>query len=298
MWRRKTARMKPIVWNFRGLTFDTGRQPLVLGIVNVTPDSFSDGGRFFDPARAIAHALKLAAEGADLLDIGGESTRPGATPTPLRDELARVLPVIEAVARQSATPISVDTMKPEVARAAVEAGARVINDVSGFRDPEMVRVAVETGAGLIVMHMPGTPQTMNDAPVYRDVVGEVVEYLRGQMEMLTRAGVNPECIAIDPGIGFGKFTEHSLTVLANLSAFGVLNRPVVLGVSRKGFLGRVTGRELAERMPASLAVACFALTANAAQIFRVHDVGPTRDALLMHAALAKHRNPSPTRDSL
>lgn len=290
--------MKPIVWNCRGLTFDTGRQPLVLGVVNVTPDSFSDGGRFFDPARATAHALKLAAEGADLLDIGGESTRPGATPTPLADELARVIPVIEAVARQTTTPISVDTMKPEVARAAVAAGAKVLNDVSGFRDPEMVRVAVETGAGLIVMHMPGTPQTMNDAPVYRDVVAEVVAYLRGQMAMLTRAGVNPECIAIDPGIGFGKFTEHSLAVLADLSAFGVLNRPVVLGVSRKGFLGRVTGRELADRMPASLAVACFALAANAAQIFRVHDVGPTRDALMMHAAIAKLRTPSPTRDSL
>jgi dihydropteroate synthase len=285
-----TVGMSLLVWHCRGLTLDPGTRPVVQGIVNVTPDSFSDGGEFGDPGRAVEHALKLAAEGADLLDIGGESTRPGATPVTLDEELRRVIPVIERVAKQCPVPISVDTMKPEVARAAVDVGAVVINDVSGFRDPAMVRVAAKSGAGLIVMHMPGTPRTMNDSPHYDDVAGEVAEYLRGQLAMLAEAGVNPQCVAVDPGIGFGKFTDHSLSLVANLGTVAALNRPVVLGVSRKGFLGRVTGREVGDRMPAGLAVACYAMARGTAHVFRVHDVGPTVDAVKMFTAIVSARD--------
>jgi dihydropteroate synthase len=289
--------MKPLFWNVRGTHFDLARQPLVQGVINVTPDSFFEGSRFDQTATAIAQAERLLAEGADLLDIGGESTRPGATPVPLDEELRRVIPVITAIAKLTDKPISIDTMKPEVARQAVAAGASIMNDVSGFRNPDMVRVAKVTGAGLIVMHMPGTPETMNISPSYSDIITEVVGYLRGQIEMLLQVGIERETIAIDPGIGFGKFTEHSLTILANLEAFAPVERPVVLGVSRKGFLGKITGRDTHERMPAGLAVASFALAANTAHILRVHDVAPTVDAVKMHLALEKYRQPF-HRDSL
>jgi len=280
-------------WQCGGVRFDLAAKPLVMGIVNVTPDSFSDGGQFFDPTRAVEQALQLAAEGADVLDVGGESTRPGATPVSEAEELARVIPVIRGLAKQTEVALSIDTMKAGVAQAAMDAGVVIVNDVSGFRDPAMIRIVSRFGAGAVVMHMPGLPTTMNDNPQYGDIVRDVVDYLRQQTEAMLQAGVACDAIAVDPGIGFGKFTQHSLTLLAHLDAFGELGYPLCLGVSRKGFLGRITGREPAERMPASLAVACRAVVEGTARILRVHDVGPTVDMVMMMTAIAAARSGEP-----
>jgi len=250
-----------------------------MGIVNVTPDSFSDGGRFFDPDIAVEHALRLVAEGADILDIGGESTRPGADVVPIDEELRRVMPVIERLAKLTDRPISLDTSKAEVARAGLAAGATILNDVAGLRDPAMVDVATQSGAGVVVMHMRGDPRTMQLNPSYGDVVGEVADYFAERIRALTDAGIARSAIALDPGIGFGKTLEHTrlqLRELQKLQAFGL---PVCLGVSRKGFLGQVTGKSRPERMAGSLAVACFALAQGAAQILRVHDVAAHTDAI-------------------
>jgi dihydropteroate synthase len=277
-------------WRCRSITLDVSTCPLVMGIVNVTPDSFSDGGRFFDSTAAVDHALKLVADGADILDVGGESTRPGATPVPLDEELRRVVPVVADLAKRTAVPISVDTMKAEVARQCLAAGAHIINDVTGLRgDPDMVRVAVESGAGVVVMHMKGNPQTMQLDPNYTDVVGEVGAVFDERIAALTTAGIPRDAICLDPGIGFGKKLDHTLTQLANLRSCTRFGLPVCLGVSRKGFLGQITGRERPERMPASLAVACFAVAQGAAQVLRVHDVAPTRDAVKMWEAMSKYR---------
>ena len=264
-----------------------------MGIVNVTPDSFSDGGKFCDPSRAVAHALKLVEEGADLLDVGGESTRPGATPVPLDEELRRVVPVVAELAKRTAVPLSVDTMKAEVARQCLAAGAHVINDVTGLRgDPDMVRVAAESGAGVVVMHMQGNPQTMQLDPTYADVVRQVGEFFDERVATLTAAGIGRESLCLDPGIGFGKKFDHTMRQLAHLDAYKRFGLPVCLGVSRKGFLGQITGRGRPERMPASLAVACFAVAQGAAQVLRVHDVAPTRDAVTVWAAIKAASAPS------
>ena len=280
----------PLRWRCRSLTLDVAARPLVMGIVNVTPDSFSDGGMLFDPAAAVDHAMRLVADGADILDVGGESTRPGATPVPLDEELRRVVPVVAELAKRTAAPISVDTMKAEVARQCLAAGAHIINDVTGLRgDPDMVRVAVESAAGVVIMHMKGNPQTMQLDPNYADVVTEVGGFFDERIATLTAAGIPREAICLDPGIGFGKKLDHTLTQLANLDAYKRFGLPVCLGVSRKGFLGQITGRERPERMPASLAVACFAVAQGAAQVLRVHDVAPTRDAVKMWEAIQPHR---------
>ncbi len=280
----------PLRWRCRRHTFDLSARPLVMGIVNVTPDSFSDGGKFFDPTAAVDHALKLVADGTDILDVGGESTRPGAASVPLDEELRRVVPVVTELAKRTAVPISVDTMKAEVARRCLDAGAHVINDVTGLRgDPDMVRVAVESGAGVIVMHMKGNPQTMQLDPNYADVVGEVGAFFDERIAALTQFGIPRDSICLDPGIGFGKKLDHTLTQLANLGAYSRFGLPVCLGVSRKGFLGQITGRERPERMPASLAVACFAVAQGAVHVLRVHDVAPTRDAVKMWEAIQPHR---------
>ncbi|MEO2091167.1 MAG: dihydropteroate synthase [Gemmataceae bacterium] len=283
--------MSPVPgWRCRSLILDVAARPLVMGIVNVTPDSFSDGGKFFDPTAAVEHALKLVADGADILDVGGESTRPGATPVPLDEELRRVVPVVAELAKRTAVPISVDTMKAEVARQCLAAGAHIINDVTGLRgDPDMVRVAAESGAGVVVMHMKGNPQTMHLDPNYTDVVAEVGAFFDERIAALTAAGVPRDAICLDPGIGFGKKLDHTLTQLANLGAYTRFGLPVCLGVSRKGFLGQITGRERPERMPASLAVACFAVAQGAVHVLRVHDVAPTRDAVKMWEAMSKGR---------
>jgi dihydropteroate synthase len=258
----------------RTLTFD---RPLVMGIVNVTPDSFSDGGQWFDTHSAVGHALHLVAGGTDILDIGGESTRPGAIPVSEADELRRVVTVVAALVKQVSLPISIDTMKPAVARACIDAGAEIVNDVSGLRDPGMVEVVRDTKAGVIVMHMPGTPKTMQDHAQYGDVVADVGSFFEERLRMLGDSGIAVERVALDPGIGFGKKSQHNWQLLAGLHDYRRFGRPMCLGVSRKGFLGK--DRESRDRMIAGLAVACHGIVNDAVQIVRTHDVKATRDAI-------------------
>jgi dihydropteroate synthase len=260
---------------------------LLMGVVNVTPDSFSDGGQFFSTDRAAARALQLAAEGADLIDIGGESSRPGAKPVPEAEELRRVIPVIEQLAGKLAIAISIDTIKPAVARAAVAAGATVINDIASNReDDAMWRVVAETGAGYVLTHMKGTPEIMQRNPVYEDVVAEVNGFFGGRLARLAACGVAAEQVALDVGIGFGKRLEDNLRLIARLEAFAKWNRPLLLGASRKSFLGLMSGAPPQERLPASLACACWAQQHGAA-IIRTHDVAATRQAAELTRALAE-----------
>lgn len=255
-----------------------------MGIVNVTPDSFSDGGRYFAPDAAIRHALQLAADGADLLDIGGESTRPYSQPVPAEEELRRVVPVIERLAGQLAIPLSIDTSKASVARAAIAAGAEIINDITGLNgDPEMIRVAVESQVGVCAMHMQGTPQTMQDHPTYADVVVEVSGFLRRRREALSAAGVALDRICLDPGIGFGKTHQHNLTLMSHCDELHALGCPLLVGHSRKGFLGKVIGDMEADRTNATVGAA-LSLAVHGVQIVRVHDVRPVREALLTFEA--------------
>ena len=251
----------------------------VMGVVNVTPDSFSDGGRYAGADAAIAHARTLLGEGADLLDIGGESTRPGAQPLPAERELERILPVIEAM-RDCGRPISVDTRHPEVMRAVIDAGVDMINDVSGFRSPEAVAAVAPARVGLCVMHMLGEPSTMQAEPVYRDVVSEVADWLSAQCRTLCEAGVAAQRLVIDPGIGFGKTQEDNVRLLRALPRLAAGGLPVLVGVSRKSLIGHLTGRPVAERLAGSLA-AMLAAVARGARIVRVHDVAATRDALVV-----------------
>ena len=271
--------MSPITWSIAGQDLVIGPRPLVMGIVNVTPDSFSDGGQFATTDSAIEHGLRLAAEGADLLDIGGESSRPGSKPVSLEEELARVVPVVRGLATQLSVPISVDTTKAEVARQALAAGASIVNDITaGLGDPEMMAVVRAAGAGVVLMHMQGTPETMQENPTYTDVVREVRDFLADRVRAWIAAGIPVERIAIDPGIGFGKTFEHNLTLLKNLDALSTIGRPILLGVSRKGFLGQITGRPRTERAVASASVACYCAARGAAHIWRVHDVAAHVDA--------------------
>jgi dihydropteroate synthase len=257
----------------------------IMGVVNVTPDSFSDGGAFLDRAAAVRHGLRLAGEGADLLDIGGESTRPGADPVSVRDELERVIGVIEGIrAQDPAVRISIDTSKAAVAAAALDAGADYVNDVTALRgDPEMAALVAERGVDVCLMHMLGTPRTMQAEARYDDVVADVKAFLSERVEAAVAAGIAREHIEIDPGIGFAKHVEHNLELLRRLDELTTLGRPIVLGTSRKSFLGRITGRETAERVPATLATLVLGLE-RGAEVFRVHDVAPARDALAVAAA--------------
>lgn len=260
----------------RKLSFETG--PAWMGIVNVTPDSFSDGGRFLDSAAALARAETLLADGADILDIGGESTRPYATPVAEAEELSRVIPVIEAIhARHPGTIISIDTFKPKVAAAAIAAGADIINDISGFRDSEMVEVARQTSAGICVMHMRGTPQTMQDDPRYDNVVEEVLAYLLQQRCSLIAHGIDQSHICLDPGIGFGKTHDHSLALLRSIGRFHELGCPLLVGHSRKGFIGHVLGDKAADRDAGTLGIS-LAIALQGVQVIRLHEVRATRDA--------------------
>ncbi len=257
-----------------------------MGVVNVTPDSFSDGGKFFDPARAVAHALELVAQGAEILDLGGESTRPGAAPVAEAEELRRVIPVVEQLASRVKIPLSIDTVKPAVARAALQAGASIVNDVAAHReDDAMWRVVAEWGAGYICMHARGTPQTMQMNPVYADVVREVGEFFGERLKTLSTRGVAADQVALDVGIGFGKTPGHNLQVLAALRSFTKWRRPLLLGVSRKSFIGTLLGAEVAGRLPGSLACACLAVEAGV-QIIRTHDVAETVQAVRMTEAIA------------
>jgi dihydropteroate synthase len=293
-----------MIFRARQFEFVFPRPTLVMGIVNVTPDSFSDGGKFFDPARAVAHALELVAQGAEILDLGGESTRPGAEPVGEKEELRRVIPVIEKLAtfrwgeatdpamrdgdaRPTKKPVlSIDTVKPAVARAALRAGASIVNDVAAQRkDDEMWRVVAEWGAGYICMHAQGTPQTMQTNPVYSDIVREVGEFFSERLGKLNTSGVTADQVVLDVGIGFGKTPGHNLQLLAALRSFTKWQRPLLLGVSRKSFIGKLLGADVAARLPASLACACLAVEAGV-QIIRTHDVAETIQAVRMTEAIA------------
>jgi dihydropteroate synthase len=271
-------------WQLRTRTLALSRRPLLMGIVNVTPDSFSDGGKFFDPQRAIDQARQLVDDGADLLDIGGESTRPYATPVTAEEEMRRVLPVIEAICQRSKVPVSIDTFKPQVAAAAIAAGAEIINDITGLSDPAMIELARDASAAVCVMHMQGTPQTMQDDPQYGDVVEEVFDYLSQRKSALVAAGIAPGRICLDPGIGFGKTHQHNLTLAAHCDRFHDLGQPLLVGHSRKGFIGKVLGNKTADRASGNIGIA-LALARQGVQMVRVHDVRPIREALMLFEAV-------------
>jgi len=267
-------------------------RPRIMGVVNVTPDSFSDGGEHADTAAAVAHALALIADGADVIDIGGESTRPGAVPVSIDEELRRVIPVVEALAAATTLPISIDTSKPEVMRAAVQAGAGLINDVHALRQPGALDAAAECGAAICLMHMLGEPGSMQQAPAYDDVCGEIQRFLTDRILACQFAGIDKKRIVIDPGFGFGKTLEHNVELLARLDSFKVLGCPILAGLSRKRMIGALTGREhVGERIHGSVAAALLAVQRGAA-IVRVHDVAATRDALAVWQAVVAH---TPTR---
>jgi dihydropteroate synthase len=272
----------------RQFEFRFPRPALVMGIVNVTPDSFSDGGRFLDADAAVAHALELVAQGAEILDIGGESTRPWAAPVGEAEELQRVIPVIEKLAAKTSAALSIDTMKPAVARAALQAGASIVNDVGANReDDAMWKVVAEFNAGYVCMHAQGAPATMQKNPAYQNVVREVREFFLERQEKLAAAGVGADQIVFDPGIGFGKTPEHNLSLLAGLRSFTNLSRPLLLGVSRKSFLGKISGAPVENRLPASLACATLAVVSGV-QLIRTHDVAETVQAVRTAEAILKN----------
>jgi dihydropteroate synthase len=265
------------------------RPALLMGVVNATPDSFYDGGRHDTTEAAVAHALRLAAEGADIIDIGGESSRPRANPVSEAEELRRVIPVFEALAGAVSIPLSIDTVKAGVAREALRAGASIINDIGANRDNgEIWRLAAETGAAYVVVHMQGVPATMQDHPAYDNVLVEVSGFFEERLSRLRACGVSQEQVVLDVGIGFGKALEHNLRLLAELRRFTKWERPLLLGASRKSFTGRVVGANIEERLPPSLACACWAVQ-NGARIIRCHDIAATRHAVRMTEALMEQQ---------
>jgi len=266
-----------------------GKRTLIMGIINVTPDSFSDGGAYMEPASALERAKRMVAEGADMIDVGGESSRPGSVRVPEEEELRRVIPVVRALAECVEVPISVDTSKSGVAEAALSEGAAYINDITSLRgDDRMAGVIAGHGAGVVLMHMKGDPATMQDGPFYEDVMGEILSYLGTSIEKAEEAGINPDKIIVDPGIGFGKELEHNLTVLRELSVLKCLGKPVLVGLSRKSIIGSLTGREVAERVYGSAAGAAAAVM-NGADIIRVHDVGAMKDVVSVIDAITSER---------
>ena len=268
-----------LIWKCRDRTVELGASTLVMGILNVTPDSFSDGGRFSRADQAVEQALRMVEAGASIIDIGGESTRPGAAPVSTEEELARVIPVIRALAGRIDRLISVDTRKAAVAEQALGLGAHIINDVSALtHDPAMAAVAQKFGAGIVLMHMKGEPGTMQKDPRYEQVVTDVVEFLASRIRDLVARGLARETMAVDPGIGFGKTLEHNLELIARLEKLAELGRPIVMGLSRKSFLGKITGREVHDRLAGSLAAAAYAVT-RGANIIRVHDVKESCDVV-------------------
>jgi dihydropteroate synthase len=271
-------------------------EPVVMGVVNVTPDSFSDGGAWLDPDAAIAHGRELVAQGAAILDVGGESTRPGADPVGASEELRRVLPVVEGLADAGAR-LSIDTSKARVAAAALDAGASIVNDVTALRgDPQMAALVAERGCDCCLVHMLGEPRTMQRAPAYEDVVADVKAFLAARLRFAVRRGIAEERLWLDPGIGFGKTVDHNLELLRRLGELLELGRPIVVGTSRKAFLGTITGRGPHERVPGTIATNVLAL-AHGASVFRVHDVAEARDALAVAAATLRGRWTPPTTTS-
>ena len=267
-------------WHVGSKHLPIGQNTWLMGIVNVTPDSFSDGGSYLDPAQAVQHGMDLASQGADLLDIGGESTRPGSAPVSAKEEANRVVPVIKGLRKELPDIIlSIDTTKASVAHLAVEAGVDIVNDVSaGTQDPEMFNLVASSDVGYILMHMQGTPQSMQQNPAYRDVVSEVISFLQDRLNKAIAAGIAKDRLAIDPGIGFGKTLEHNLALLSELSAFTQLGHPLLLGVSRKRWIGELTGQSVEHRLAGSLAGAA-ACIERGAHLLRVHDVAETKDLI-------------------
>ena len=263
--------MDRLVWSVGEGELDCSSRTLVMGVLNVTPDSFSDGGRFLDPEAAVRHGLEMAAEGADLIDVGGESTRPGSAAVAAEEERDRVVPVIKRLAADLDVPISIDTRKAEVAEAALEAGAVIVNDVSAGADPRMFEVAKAAGAGLVLMHMQGDPKTMQEAPRYDDVVREVRDFLAQRVQEAEEAGIEGVRLALDPGIGFGKTLEHNLALMRHIDVLVSLGRPVLVGPSRKSFIGALTGAEVDDRFPGTAAAASY-LVSRGGHIVRAHDV--------------------------
>jgi len=273
----------------RGRSLALGRRTLVMGIVNITPDSFSDGGRFLDSAEAIEHAASMAEEGADIIDIGGESTRPGAEPVSVQDEISRVIGVIEKISGVCDLPISIDTTKAEVAHEALAAGASIVNDVTGLHgEPALAAVAGEFGAPVIAMHIKGTPRTMQASPTYEDVVADICTYLRESIATAEENGVPREQVIIDPGIGFGKTVRHNLEIMARLRELGRLGRPILVGTSRKSTIGKITGRPVEQRLFGTAATVAVCV-ANGAHIVRVHDVAAAVDVCRMTDAICRWR---------
>jgi dihydropteroate synthase len=256
-----------------------------MGVLNITPDSFSDGGLFFESHKAIGHGLQMAAEGADIIDVGGESSRPGSDPVSLDEELKRVIPVIEGLASSLEIPISVDTYKSQVAERAIEAGAQIINDISGLRfDPQMPAVAAQYDTPLIIMHIKGSPKTMQQDPSYEDLMGEIIDYLREGIEKAERGGVDPQQVIVDPGIGFGKRVQDNLVIINRLEALNTLGRPLLIGTSRKSFIGAVLGAEVHQRGIGTLATVAVSIL-KGAHIVRVHDVAPMKQTVEMVDAI-------------
>ncbi|MBI3808906.1 MAG: dihydropteroate synthase [Nitrospirae bacterium] len=283
-----TLQAKPMQWTAREYVFPIQERVLIMGVLNVTPDSFSDGGRYPGVDAAVARAEAIEADGADLLDIGGESSRPGARPVSLEEELARVLPVVSALAGRVRIPISVDTAKAEVARRALDAGAAVINDISALRgDPGMADVVARSRAGLILMHMQGTPATMQDYPAHAVVVEEIGDFLQARVDAAVAAGIDRERIAVDPGIGFGKTGKQSLALMGGLAVFLALGRPIVIGPSRKSFVGAVLERPVHEREWGT-AAAVAAGVLQGAHVVRVHSVAQMRDVARVAQAIRDH----------
>jgi dihydropteroate synthase len=275
------------IWRVGEHAFDCSERTLVMGILNVTPDSFSDGGEFFDPDAAVRHGIRLVADGADLVDVGGESTRPGSDPVTEDEERSRIVPVIARLAAElPETPISVDTRKAAVAAAALEAGATIVNDVSGGRDPAMFELVRERGAAIVLMHMRGEPRSMQEDPEYADVVGEVHEYLRERIEAAEFAGIEPERVAVDPGIGFGKRLEHNLELLRRVDAFLDLGRPVLVGPSRKRFIGAILDLSEDRRVEGTVGAAAW-LAGRGVHVLRVHDVLEVVRAVRVVEAIAR-----------
>jgi len=275
------------IWRVGDRVFDCSERTLVVGILNVTPDSFSDGGRYLDRATAVAHATRMVDDGADILDVGGESTRPGSAPVSADEELERVHPVIQRLAElHPAVPISIDTRKANVAAEALDAGATIVNDVSGGADPAMFDVVRDREAAVVLMHMRGDPTTMQEAPHYDDVVGEVHEYLRQRIEAAELAGIDPERIAIDPGIGFGKDLDHNLELMHGVDAFLDLGRPVLVGPSRKKFIGTILDLPMEERVEGTVGAVVW-MVARGAHLVRVHDVKEVVRAVRVSDAIAR-----------
>jgi dihydropteroate synthase len=274
----------------RGKVLDLGSHTHIMGILNATPDSFSDGGKFAAEQQALAHAREMAALGADIIDIGGESTRPGAEPVPEDEELRRIIPLIEKLSNELTIPLSVDTYKSSVAEKALQAGASIVNDISGLRySPDMAKVVADHGAGLIIMHIKGTPRNMQQNPAYADVVQEISDYLEQGVELAVTAGVDQERIMIDPGIGFGKTLEHNLTIMARLDEFRSLGRPIVLGTSRKKFIGTVLDQPVPEERLFGTAATTALGIERGARILRVHDVTQMKQVARMTDEILKNK---------